>query len=168
MEKFHSKKFIYRFLVIGLLAVTLICLCLSKYEMRIKKFSTEGIPVLTEADGARVTVENVGRIPDRYRGKYMVQVGGFAYIKGQPTDSVAIHVLLQDESTGDVYLFPTAMKELEGLTELAGDGVDYTNSGFSTGVYTNNKVFTTHRLRVLLLYTLVDKTYLMETDTYLE
>ena len=168
MENLQSNKFIYRFLVIGIAVIVLACFCLVKFEMRVKTVSVDGIPVVTEASGARVTVENIGRGKDTYRGKTLIQVSGFAYMQGQPTDSVSMHVVLLDESEGKAYQLPTAMKQLPSVTELAGDGVSYDNCGYNVAFYTNNKKLKTGQFRVMILYTLNGEDYLMVTDTYLE
>ena len=168
MEKVQSNKFIYRLLAIGLIVITLICFVLVKMEMRVKTISVDGIPVVSEATGAKVTIESIGRGKDTYVGKTVIQIGGFAYLEGKETSSVSMHVLLLDETEGKVYELPTAMKQLPSVTELAGDGVNYDNCGFSVGFYTRNKTLSTGYFRVMILYTLNGEDYLIATDTYLE
>ena len=168
MEKLHSKQFIIRFMVVGVLLVSLFCLFLSKYEMRITEFDTSTCTPLTEEDGAVYQMIYAAKGYNNFRRKIIVETSGYAYIAGKETNDVGIHVLLTNLRTGVTYKMPTFMGTRPDITEAAGDGINYDNCAFQSGVYTKDESFMNDRFAISILYETGDEKYIIETDAFLE
>ena len=167
MEKLHSKRFIAGMMLIMTAVILLLCMFLTRYEMRISRIDISGIPVLTEDDGILVHFDDAYYQLNTREGEKLL-IRGWAVVRGKETKPVTIHVLLRNRQTGECFRLPTEIKTRSDVTELLKeDYANYDSSGFVTSPVTGRFDFSHNEYDVLILYELSDGPYVMDVQQIL-
>ena len=133
MENLHKKKFIISFLVIMAIVIIILCKFLSWHETRISEIDISGIQNITAEEGYLLCLDSNYYIRSEYADTSL-NIRGWSVIKDQPTNAVAIFVLLRDTGTDKVYKLPTIVEMRQDVTthvnSLYGTDINYDYSGF--------------------------------------
>lgn len=125
MEKLHTRKFIISFLLIMALVVVMICKFLSWHEIRISEIDISDMQGIKSEDGFMLCLDSNCYSQSEFSDTKL-NIRGWTVIKGQPTNAVAIFVLLKDNITGKVYKLPTTVEQRTDVTAYINsqDGID--------------------------------------------
>lgn len=159
----HSPKIIAYIAAAGTCLIVLLCLFLSRHEMRIEAVDVSGLTI--PKDEAAMDVRTASYAKDAY-GNNSVSIKGWCVLKGRETAPIAIHVVLKDRSDGTYYQLPTTIVKRENVTKKMDDGVNYDNSGFSA---VNNRFpLDGEAYDIYLSYEIGDDRYLIDTQKTVE
>lgn len=162
MEDMQTEKFVKRFMIVAVAIMALICLFLSRYEMRLEEIDVDEITVLSDE-----TVTNVDNAYYDCNGKRLI-INGWCIIKGKETNPVTMHVILKESDGNIFWKLPTAIVTRTDVTECVNDGINYDNSGYSVNADCRELDFSRNQYEILVLYESGDDKFLIPLNRVVE
>lgn len=163
MEKLHTKKFIIGFLLIMMIVVIIICKFLIWHEKIITKIDISDIKTITADEGFLMNIGECYYTPLESNDK-LINILGWCALKGQPTNSLAMHILLMDNNSNEVYMLPTAIQKRTDVTDVLNSNdsnyINYDYSGYQVNTVCDDYFdFSNSTYKVGVLYKINGEEY---------
>lgn len=163
---FHNCKFIFRFVIVSLFGIIVLCIVLYNHEMAITEIDAANITMLTEKDGVILGIDTLN-LEQRIRKEKELTISGWCVIPGKDTKIIENHVVFRDVETSRMYQLPTTIVARNDITTYINDGHNYDNAGFFVHLIMRDFKLEQKKYEICLLCEIAGEKYIIQTGQYL-